>query len=300
LRRRIACPRTLWLLDAVIDGSNPQEPVHLHYPGDDLLTPLTRRRGLPIGNLTSQFFANVYLDDLDHFAKEVLRAHYLRYVDDFALFHDDPAVLAVWRERITARLARRRLSLHPRKTYIVSAETPAPSSALSCFPADGAACPRRMSGGSATACAVCATAITRGRLTSTRPCGISAHGLRTPPTPIRGGCAMRSSATQSSTRRGGLTGPLPRRPRRLVKQQSTEPARGEPQRQHAGQPKQQYRLPGCQDIPPLGPASLRRRRVREGVSRTGHDEGPPPGGGGGVRFGRQTATIVCGRFCKKG
>jgi RNA-directed DNA polymerase len=57
LRRRIACPRTLWLLDAVIDGSNPQEPAHLHYPGDDLLTPLNRRRGLPIGNLTGQFFA---------------------------------------------------------------------------------------------------------------------------------------------------------------------------------------------------------------------------------------------------
>lgn len=82
LRRRIACSRTLWLLDTVIDGSNPQEPVHLHYPGDDLLTPLTRRRGLPIGNLTSQFFANVYLDGLDHFAKEVLHAPYLRYVDD--------------------------------------------------------------------------------------------------------------------------------------------------------------------------------------------------------------------------
>ena len=125
LRRRIACPRTLWLLDAVIDGSNPQEPVHLHYPGDDLLTPLTRRRGLPIGNLTSQFFANVYLDGLDHFAKEVLRAPYLRYVDDFALFHDDPAVLVEWRQRVTARLARRRLSLHPHKTHIISTEAPA-------------------------------------------------------------------------------------------------------------------------------------------------------------------------------
>jgi RNA-directed DNA polymerase len=116
LRRRIACPRTLWLVDAVIDGSNPQEPVHLHYPGDDLLTPLTRRRGLPIGNLTSQFFVNVYLDGLDHFIKEVLGAPYLRYVDDFALFDDDPAVLAEWQARIAAHLARRRLSLHPGKT----------------------------------------------------------------------------------------------------------------------------------------------------------------------------------------
>jgi len=58
LRRRLACARTLRLLDTIIDGSNPQEPVHIHYPGDDLLSPLERRRGPPIGNLTSQFFAN--------------------------------------------------------------------------------------------------------------------------------------------------------------------------------------------------------------------------------------------------
>ena len=40
------------------------------FPGDDLLTQLERRRGLPIGNQTSQFLANVYLDPLDHFVKE--------------------------------------------------------------------------------------------------------------------------------------------------------------------------------------------------------------------------------------
>ena len=97
VRRRIRCERTLRLIDAIIDGSNPQEPVHRYYPGDDLFTPFERRRGLPIGNLTSQLFANVYLDGLDHFVKEVLCAKgYLRYVDDFAVFHDDPAVLAGW------------------------------------------------------------------------------------------------------------------------------------------------------------------------------------------------------------
>ena len=94
VRRRIGCERTLELIDAIIDGSNPQEPVHRYYPGDDLFTPFERRRGLPIGNLTGQLFANVYLDGLDHFVKEVIRSPgYLRYVDDFALFHDDPAVL---------------------------------------------------------------------------------------------------------------------------------------------------------------------------------------------------------------
>jgi hypothetical protein len=53
-RRRIACAPTLALLDKIVDGSNAQEPVNLHFPGDDLFTPFESRRGLPIGNLTSQ------------------------------------------------------------------------------------------------------------------------------------------------------------------------------------------------------------------------------------------------------
>ena len=119
-RRRIACPQTLALMDAIVDGFNPQEPVELLFPGDDLFTPALRRRGLPIGNLTSQWFANIYLDGLDHFIKEVLRAPYVRYVDDFALFHDDPAVLTQWRERIATYLAGRRLVLHPAKTFVAA------------------------------------------------------------------------------------------------------------------------------------------------------------------------------------
>ena len=59
IRRKIKCPDTLWLIDTIIDGSNEQFPSVEHFPGDDMLTPLSFRRGLPIGNLTSQFFANV-------------------------------------------------------------------------------------------------------------------------------------------------------------------------------------------------------------------------------------------------
>jgi retron-type reverse transcriptase len=125
-RRRIACTRTLALLDTVVDASNAQEPVNLYYPGDDLFAPFERRRGLPIGNLTSQFFANVYLDALDHFVKEILQAKgYVRYVDDFALFHDDPAVLRGWQARIGRFLEGRRLRLHPRKTRIAASAEPA-------------------------------------------------------------------------------------------------------------------------------------------------------------------------------
>ena len=126
LRRRIACPRSLALADRIVDASNPQEPVAIHYPGDDLFTPWERRRGLPIGNLTSQFFANVYLDGLDHFCKEVLRAKgYVRYVDDFVLFHDDPGRLEDWRRRISRFIEGRRLRLHPRKTRVAPTSEPA-------------------------------------------------------------------------------------------------------------------------------------------------------------------------------
>ncbi len=99
--------------------------MELHFPGDDLFEPYQRRRGLPIGNLTSQFFANLYLDRFDHFVTEVLQAPYVRYVDDFALFHDDLAALSEWRARIARFLEGRRLRLHPRKTVILPAAQPA-------------------------------------------------------------------------------------------------------------------------------------------------------------------------------
>jgi len=71
--------------------------------------------GLPIGNLSSQFFANVYLDALDQFVKHDLKAkRYLRYVDDFVLFHHDRAQLEAWRATIERFLAEQlKLSLKP-------------------------------------------------------------------------------------------------------------------------------------------------------------------------------------------
>jgi len=123
-RRRIACQRTLALMDTIIDASNEQEPVELHFLGDDLFEPYRRRRGLPIGNLTSQFFANLYLDRFDHWVTEKLGAPYVRYVDDFALFHDDPRVLSDWRSQIERYLEGRRVKLHSRKTIILSTSEP--------------------------------------------------------------------------------------------------------------------------------------------------------------------------------
>jgi RNA-directed DNA polymerase len=63
IAHKIKDPHVLWLVGKIIDGSNPQEQVTMWFPGDALFTPSERRRGIPIGNQTSQFFANVYGPD---------------------------------------------------------------------------------------------------------------------------------------------------------------------------------------------------------------------------------------------
>lgn len=119
LRRKIKCPDTLWLIDHIIEHSNSQLPVYHYFAGDDLLTPVERRRGLPVGNLTSQFFANVYLNGLDHFIKENLKIRaYVRYVDDFALFSNDHAQLQAARPALENYLAGLRVKIHPIKSQL--------------------------------------------------------------------------------------------------------------------------------------------------------------------------------------
>ena len=119
IRQHIKCPETLWLIETIIDASNEQMPVIEYFPGDDLLTPVMRRRGLPIGNLTSQFLANLYLSPFDHFVKRQLKLkHYLRYVDDFAAFSDDHQELADARLAMEDYLASLRLKMHPMKSQL--------------------------------------------------------------------------------------------------------------------------------------------------------------------------------------
>jgi retron-type reverse transcriptase len=119
IRRKIKCPETLWLMDTLIDRSNLQESIIQYFPGDDLLTPVERRHGLPIGNLTSQFFANFYLSGFDHFVKETLKVkHYLRYVDDFVFLSDDRHFLVDIRLAVEAYLRTLRLKIHPIKSQL--------------------------------------------------------------------------------------------------------------------------------------------------------------------------------------
>ena len=76
--------------------------------------------GLPIGNLSSQFFANVHLDALDqHVVHQLRPAHYARYVDDFILMHRDPQALSAALRDVTAWLpAQLHARLNPRKTIL--------------------------------------------------------------------------------------------------------------------------------------------------------------------------------------
>lgn len=85
LARKIGCQATLDMCFEIIDSWSP---------------------GLPIGNLTSQLWANVYLNELDQFAKHELKArHYLRYMDDFCILHPDKTELHRMRRALGRFLA---------------------------------------------------------------------------------------------------------------------------------------------------------------------------------------------------
>ena len=99
-------------MDHIIDSGNnvgKQERTRLGLPCYGV--------GLPIGNLTSQFFAIYYLSDLDYMIKEKLRIkHYIRYVDDFTLLHHNKEYLNHCKKEIESQLTGISLKLNP-KTF---------------------------------------------------------------------------------------------------------------------------------------------------------------------------------------
>ncbi len=115
LRWHIPESDVLDLVTRIIDGGANAlsgEYEMAYFPGDDLLA-VCRPRGLPIGNLTSQFWSNCYLHAFDLFVKRELGCTaYLRYVDDFALFSDSKAQLWNWKQQLIERLALLRLTIH--------------------------------------------------------------------------------------------------------------------------------------------------------------------------------------------
>ncbi len=115
IAQSIKCPSTLRLCNQLIDSAPSGNRISF-YPNCFLQN---RTAGLPIGNLTSQHFCNVYLNDFDHFVKEELNCKgYVRYVDDFALFSNSKQELGRWKNAISDYLRSLYLVLHEKKTQI--------------------------------------------------------------------------------------------------------------------------------------------------------------------------------------
>ncbi len=114
LEHDVPCPLTLDVCGHILEaGSERVAPVQRHFPGDDLFSPHARAVGVPIGNLTSQHFANRFLSPVDHRMTDRLRIRpYLRYMDDMLLFGNDRAQLTDWGHALEEACLRQRLRLH--------------------------------------------------------------------------------------------------------------------------------------------------------------------------------------------
>jgi len=137
LARHIADEQIMGLIDLILAGGVDTlrgEYQMAYFPGDDLFA-VNRPRGLPIGNQTSQFWANCALHPLDLFIKQELGCRaYVRYCDDMILFADDPTTLQRWRAAIIARCAALRLTIHERRAQAVPVTTGLPFLGWRIFP----------------------------------------------------------------------------------------------------------------------------------------------------------------------
>lgn len=103
IEKRISDPETLWLIDKVLRSFEKSSNI-----------------GLPLGNVTSQLFANIYLNELDQFVKHRLKTrYYFRYADDFIiLFNDKPELVYLLRQIGVFLKEQLKLNFHPDKIQI--------------------------------------------------------------------------------------------------------------------------------------------------------------------------------------
>ncbi|MFH1054084.1 MAG: reverse transcriptase/maturase family protein [Candidatus Woesearchaeota archaeon] len=106
IRKKISDNKVLWLIRKIVCNS---------VDGGDCI------KGMPLGNLTSQFFANTYLNELDQFIKHNLKVkYYIRYVDDFVILDQDKCKLRKYENKINHFLNQRlKIELHPDKSKII-------------------------------------------------------------------------------------------------------------------------------------------------------------------------------------
>jgi|TARA_B100001971_G_C18222324_1_gene558026 retron-type reverse transcriptase len=109
IKRKINDEKVLWLIRKILSNT---------------VSSMRTNKGMPLGNITSQFFANVYLNELDQFVKHKLKVkYYIRYVDDFVILHHDKKQLKEWIEQIDNFLKEKlAIELHPFKSKVLNLE----------------------------------------------------------------------------------------------------------------------------------------------------------------------------------
>lgn len=248
-RRLIKDSRVLALLDLIVDRSNEQEPVQQWFEGDELFTPLERRRGLPIGNLTSQWFANWYLTGLDHHVTSHLGiGGYVRYCDDFVLAHDDRERLHEARGAMREYLTTLRLRLHDSKSAVVPSRGGVRFVGFRIWPThrlirkESVRRFRRRVRWMRRAYAARAInwADVKPRLASWLGHAQQANSIQ-----------MIHRLSREWVFRRGEAKRVPRAAWRVVEQQSAELPLGEPQQEHARQPEQPQRVPCRAALEPI-------------------------------------------------
>jgi RNA-directed DNA polymerase len=102
IRRKIKDEDVIWLIRKILSVNR-------------------KTKGMPLGNLTSQFFANLYLNELDSFVKHKLKAkYYIRYVDDFVILHESKEQLEKLKLEIDKFLREKlKIELHPSKSHVL-------------------------------------------------------------------------------------------------------------------------------------------------------------------------------------
>jgi len=102
IKKKIGDEKVIWLIEKILSVNS-------------------KTKGMPLGNLTSQFFANLYLNELDIFVKHKLRAKcYIRYVDDFVILHESREQLEIWKNEINDFLKDKlKIELHPSKSHVL-------------------------------------------------------------------------------------------------------------------------------------------------------------------------------------
>ena len=122
IKKKIADEKVIWLIERILNNYSNHEILRFRDTKNSFAVfQYKEGKGVPLGNLTSQFFANVYLNELDYFIKHKLGVkYYLRYVDDFVILHSSKEQLEIWKNQIQKFVEENlKIELHKDKSKVI-------------------------------------------------------------------------------------------------------------------------------------------------------------------------------------